>query len=336
VSTAAYAENLERAVRRGFDVILPATDASLIAISEERERLEDLTLLGLPPKETVRLTLDKVALLRIAAESGLPPPTSFVCTDAVGVRNAVRELAPPVLIKPHGTAVPNGGGLRSQRGVVVRNDSDVERAIDVIVSPFVVQRYIAGGEVVSVAGVVAEGRLLALAACRYLRTWPPDAGAASFAQTIVPSDDLLERIENLVVSTGWEGLFELELLVLGTEAHVIDLNPRPHGWLALATRAGANLPRVWCEWLLGSSPSFVMARPDVYYRWEDGEFLNLVRHLSRGRWRDAAQCLRPYRNAAYAATSWRDPLPLMARVAWVARRLPRRIMRHERAKNAQP
>jgi predicted ATP-grasp superfamily ATP-dependent carboligase len=332
-SIEAYAETLERVLRRNFDIVLPTTDASLIAISEHRERFRDLTRLGLPPKETVRSTLDKVALLRIAAESDLAPPASIVCADAVGMMNAVRELAPPVLIKPHGTAVPNGAGLRSQRGIVVRNERDAELAIDRIASPFVVQRYIAGGEVVSCAGVFADGRLLALASCRYLRTWPPDAGAASFAQTISPSDDLIRRVEDLLARTGWQGVFELEMVVRGTDAHVIDLNPRLHGWLALAVRAGANLPHIWCQWLLGSPPSFVRGRPGVYYRWEDGELLNGVRYASRGRLRDAARCVRPYRNTAYAATTLRDPLPLVARLVWVARRFPRWMLTHRRGRS---
>jgi len=330
VSTEAYAEDLERVLRRDFDIVLPTTDASLIAISEHRERFHDLTRLGLPSKGSVRIALDKVALLGLAAESGLAPPASIVCTEDVDLWNAVRELVPPVLIKPHGTSVPNGAGLRSQRGIVVRDEQDAERAIDLIVSPFVVQRYLVGGEIVSCAGVVADGRLLALAACRYLRTWPPDAGAASFAQTIAPPDDLVGRIEDLLARSGWQGVFELELLVRGTEAHAIDLNPRLHGWLALAVRAGANLPHIWCQWLLGSPPPFVMAQPGVYYRWEDGEFLNVVRHLSRGRFRHAARCIRPYRNTAYAATTSRDPFPLAARMAWVARRFPRWVLKHGR------
>jgi predicted ATP-grasp superfamily ATP-dependent carboligase len=332
VSIEAYAAELEHVLRRGFDIVLPSTDASLVAISEQRERFRDLTRLGLPPKETVRLALDKVSLLRTAAESDLAPPASTVCADAADVRNAVRELGRPVLIKPHGTAVADEGGLRSQRGVVVRNDRDVDLAIGVIASPVVVQRYVAGGDIVSFAGVVADGRLLALAACRYLRTWPPDAGSASCAQTIEPSDDLVQRVEDLLLRTGWEGVFELELLIRGTEAHAIDLNPRLHGWLALAIRAGANLPQVWCEWLLGSRRPFVMARPGVHYRWEDGEFLNVVRYVSRGRLRDAARCIRPYRNTAYASTTLRDPLPLAARVVWVARRFPRWVRKQERAR----
>jgi predicted ATP-grasp superfamily ATP-dependent carboligase len=320
-------------LRRGFDIVLPSTDASLIAISEQRERFDELTRLGLPPKETVRLALDKVSLLRTAAESDLAPPASTVCADAADVRNAVRKLGRPVLIKPHGTAVAHEGGLWSQRGVVVRDERDVDRAIEVIARPIVVQRYVAGGDIVSFAGVVADGRLLALAACRYLRTWPPEAGAASCAQTIEPSDDLVRRVTDLLLRIGWEGVFELELLIRGTEVHAIDLNPRLHGWLGLAVRAGANLPQVWCEWLLGSRPPFVMARPGVSYRWEDGEFLNVVRYVSRGRLREAGRCMRPYRNTAFAATTSRDPLPLIARVVWVARRFPGWVRKQQRTRD---
>jgi predicted ATP-grasp superfamily ATP-dependent carboligase len=329
-----YAEALERVLDRGFDVVLPGTDASLFAISEHRGRLDGITRLGLPSKEVVRKALDKVSLLTIAAESGLAPPTSAVCAAPDDVRRAIVDLEPPVLVKPHATCVPVGRTLRSQRGVVIHDESDIRRALDVLIGPYVVQRYVVDGWIVSCAGVVADGRLLALAAARYVRTWPPDVGAASFAESVGLPDDVLERVERLVVASGWQGPFELELMSDGHDVHAIDLNPRLHGWLALATCAGANLPAVWARWVLGSTLPFVIGRPGVHYRWEDGEFMNVMRHLSRGRLGDAIACLGPNRDTTWAMTMVRDPLPLVARVAWVARRLPGWIVSQERARQA--
>jgi predicted ATP-grasp superfamily ATP-dependent carboligase len=318
----AYAEQLGCVLRRPFDVVMPATDASLIAISERREQLGDPVRLGLPSKEIVRRALDKVSLLDAASEAGLAPPPSVVCSDRAAVRRALRDLGLPALVKPHGSAVADGSGLRSQRGIVIRDDADVDRAVDVIASPLVAQRYVTGRGIISCAGVVAEGRMLAFCASRYLRTWPPDAGAASFAETIEPPDGLMDKVKDLLVRVGWQGVFELELLTHQGDMHAIDLNPRLHGWLALAVRAGANLPAVWCDWVTGRESPFVAARAGVPYRWEDGELLNAVRHLSGGRVGPAASCLRPHRNTAHAASALRDPLPLVARAVWVAIRLP--------------
>jgi predicted ATP-grasp superfamily ATP-dependent carboligase len=330
----AYAERLEGILQRSIDVVMPATDASLIAISERRDRLGDPPGLGLPSREIVRRALDKVRLLEAATDAGLAPPDSIVCSDRVDVRRALRDLGLPALVKPHATAVEAGGGLRSQRGIAIRADADIDRALDALTSPLVVQRYVTDGRIISCAGVIADGRLLAFCAARYLRTWPPDAGAASLAETVEPPQGLMGKVEDLLALVGWQGVFELEVLTRGGNAHAIDLNPRLHGWLALAVRAGANLPAVWCDWVMGRASPFVLARPGVRYRWEDGELLNIVRHLSAGRLGPAASCLRPRRDTAHAAASLRDPLPLVARAVWVATRFPRWIVRTRREEMA--
>ena len=65
------------------------------------------------------------------------------------------------------------------------------------------------------------------ALARYSRTWLPDAGGASFSQTIEVPPRLEERVRSLLEDLGWEGLFELELIERGDGAYAaIDLNPR--------------------------------------------------------------------------------------------------------------
>ena len=139
------------------------------------------------------------------------------------------------------------------------------------------------GPVYSCAGVLSEEGLVGFACARYLRTWPPEAGNASFARTISPPENLREQVTTLLLEIGWQGLFELELL--GRQdggCMAIDLNPRVYGSMALAARAGAALPAIWCDVLLGRAVTPRVTRPGVSYRWEEGELRNLAALIRSG------------------------------------------------------
>jgi predicted ATP-grasp superfamily ATP-dependent carboligase len=124
---------------------------------------------------------------------------------------------------------------------------------------------------------------------------------------------------------GHAGIFELELIERdnGTFA-ALDLNPRPFGWMALALRAGANLPAIWCDWMLGRKSPRTSARPGVAYRWEDADLRHLVWQLRRGHLVAAASVLRPRGGVAHAYFELADPGPLPAAILQLARRRVRR------------
>jgi predicted ATP-grasp superfamily ATP-dependent carboligase len=324
----AYARALAHIAGRDFDVLLPGTDASLIAISRHRDRLVSVRH-GLPPADVVERAMDKVALVAIAEESGLGPPESTVCLNNAETRRALDELGLPAVVKPRATCVRRGRGLVQQRGVVVRNREAIDAVAASIDPPVVVQRYLPRASILSCSGVVARGSIRALTAAAYVRTWPGDVGAASYARTVDLPATLCDRVERFLSTMAWDGIFELELLRDGDAFRAIDFNPRIHGWLALAVGSGADLPSIWCRTLLDgpSSAAPSIGRPGVNYRWEDGEVANAVASLVRGRLRVSYEIVRPRRNTVHAMTTWNDPLPLVARIAWIAMRLPRWLLK---------
>jgi hypothetical protein len=90
--------------------------------------------------------------------------------------------------------------------------------------------------------------------------------------------------------------------------------------VTLDARAGANLPAVWCGWLLGHKPYPVRARAGVRYRWEEGEVCHLLWQLRRGRFRAAAAVVRPHRRVVHAWFRLTDPGPLVARAIYLGLR----------------
>jgi predicted ATP-grasp superfamily ATP-dependent carboligase len=298
---------------RPHAAFLPATDAALLVVSARRDRLEGLTRLGLPPHDVVQAATDKAKLFEAGQSSGLSVPETVTCRSDEDGRAAAEAIGFPVVIKPIRTAFELDGKVVFRNGVYVPDAETLEGLLDRFGSPYVVQR-VQQGSVYSAAGVRTEDGIVAFALARYLRTFPPEAGNVAFAETVEPPPGLEDRIDALLGGLGWTGIWELEMIRADDGSfHAIDLNPRLYGSLALATRAGAPLAAVLCDWLLGKPVRRVVARAGVRYRWEDADLRYVLRRLRERRFSDAVAALKPRRDVAHAHFRLNDPAPLFAR-----------------------
>jgi predicted ATP-grasp superfamily ATP-dependent carboligase len=320
--TAVFAHRLGDILRRTeYAVVMPGTDAALLAISEHREQLEQLTRLGLPTRDVVRRSVDKIRLLEEAAAVGLAPPASVACSSGNEALAAARRLGFPAVLKPAQSFVPVGDRLRRQRIAVVADERALMGTLPRFDAPFIVQRFERARFLLSCTGVVVEGRLLALTTSRVYRMWPPQAGMHTFSETVPPPDGLAARVRALLEAIGWQGVFQFQMLEFDDgRLSVIDLNPRVFASVTLDAAAGANLAAIWCDWLLGRNPLPVTARAGLRYRWEEGELCHLAWQVRHGRLGAAAAVLRPHRKVVYAWFRPDDPAPLVARALSLALR----------------
>jgi predicted ATP-grasp superfamily ATP-dependent carboligase len=311
---ARFVEELrEIALTASYRLLVTGSDASLLAVSRHRDRLEELIELGLPPAEIVERCVSKRALADAAAEAGIGAPEAEVCADETEARAAARRFGFPVVLKPPSTVVARNGGAVQRGSAILGNEATLEALWPEYGAGSLIQRRL-DGEVVSFSGVAADGRLLAYGVSRYGRTWPPEGGAVSFAETISPPDGLHRKVKNLIGVLAWQGVFEVELIQRGSQFAVIDFNPRLFGSLELITRAGAPLTTAWCDWMLGFEPVEREAQPGYRYRWEDAEARNLARRVKDRRIGSAIRMLRPRRRMTRSFFRLADPAPLVARV----------------------
>ena len=313
-----YVERLSQVLRRRrYDMVMPGAEQSMLPISERRDLIEPYTHLGLPPHKIVLRALNKPLLQSKAAAVGLAPPESIICSNHEEALEAARRFKFPLVVKPARSLARTAGHTQHLKKVcVVRDASLFEDTVASVGIPLIVQEYISEPTIVSCAGVRANNQLLGATLAQYARTYPPQSGDAAMATTIAPPSPLIQQVEKLLELIGWCGIFELELLKLG-ENHfgAIDLNPRPFGWMGLAVGAGANLPAIWCDHVLGRhSVSPNVARVGVNYRWEEGDILHALTQLRHGYIRSTMVRLRPHRLAVHAHFRIDDPVPLFARI----------------------
>lgn len=323
---AGYVEHLSQVLRRGeYDLVMPGSELSLLPISERRGLIEPYARLGLPPHEVVLAALDKPLLQSKAAAVGLAPPKSVTCSSTEEALATAPEFKFPLLVKPARSVTRTNGRIRQRRAQIVGDRTLLKAAVAEVGVPLTLQEYVSGTAIVSCAAVRVDGRLLGLTLARYARTYPPQVGIAARATTIAPPRHLIQQVEELLGQIGWCGIFELELLKLGENRFgAIDFNPRPFGWMALAVGAGANLPALWCDHLLGRrSVSPNGARAGIHYRWEDGDLRNALAQLRRGRLRCAAEVVRPRRRVVHAHFRIDDPAPMVARMLSIAHKASR-------------
>jgi predicted ATP-grasp superfamily ATP-dependent carboligase len=321
----AFIAELERAVgSRRYAALIAGTDASLIAISRARDLLAPYTSLGLPAHEVVERSLEKLALAAAAVNHELAPPRTIACSSVEDALVAARELGFPVVVKPACSIVETDGVRRQVGSVRISDEASLELAVSRIGNRSLIQG-VEPGPVLSFAGVFTGGQLLAEAVSYYRRTWYPEAGNASFSETVPCPPELRSRVVGLLGELGWEGLFELELIERSDGAWAaIDLNPRPYGSIALAIGAGANLPAIWCSHLLGRDPEPVAARPGVFYRWEDADLRHGLWQLRHRHVRAAASVMRMHRTVVHPFFTLSDPGPLVARMLFLAKSRRRR------------
>jgi predicted ATP-grasp superfamily ATP-dependent carboligase len=305
-----------------YQTVLPCSEGSLWAISSSREPFEGTGVdLGLPERRTVAACTDKTKLIAAAAEVGLSAPETVVCESEAEALAATESFGYPAVLKPIRTVFEADEETRHLASALVENRAELEAGLGEAGIPCLLQRR-ETGQIVSVGGVFADGRLLATACSRYLRTWPAEAGPVAFSESIEAPPELREAVSGLVEGLGWQGIFELELIERGPGDYaVLDFNPRIYGSMALAVRAGAPLAAIWCDWLLKGETADVSARPGVRYRWEDADLRNALRCLREGRPRQAAAILTPSRGVAHAYFRWYDPLPLAVRALRPLRKL---------------
>lgn len=307
----AYVAALAEAAREcGAEVVLAGNDLPLKALAGRNADFPAGTVLSAPTPDVVERTTDKAVLAALAAEVGLAtPPTVEVTLAELPVRR--EQLAFPAVAKPASSAV----GERDRTWVappaqLVEDVSALERLL--AKSPrWLVQPYL-DGVLTAVAGVAWNGNIVCSVHQAALRVHPAQVGVSAYAEAI-PADPALDSaLGEVLRRLGWSGIFQFQLIRHGGAAHVIDLNPRPYGSLALAIGAGANLPAIWVDCLLGREPGNASYRAGTYFRAELRDARALLDALRQRRLSEALSIARPRRRTVHAIFSVRDPAPVLA------------------------
>jgi predicted ATP-grasp superfamily ATP-dependent carboligase len=304
----------------GPAVLVPCSDASVLAISASRERLVPWYRIVLPAHDTVELLMDKVRFTEHAQAHGLAIPPTRILRDRADAQAAAAELDYPAVIKP---GLKTARWQAATRAKVFRVDDATELLAvydrcsawaDVLIA----QAWVEGGEADLYSSNVYFDRASqpqVTFVARKIRQWPVETGTSCLGEE-VRNDAVLDESVRLFSSVGYQGLGYLEMKRDARTGRHFIIEPnigRPTGRSAIAERGGVELLLTAYRDALGQPLPAARAQNYggvkwIYWRHDLQAALVAARHgrLSPLGWWRSVRGPR-----VEAVGSWRDPLPFL-------------------------
>lgn len=283
-----FIESVARLARRlEIEVVLPVTDAAMLALAERRDSLLPAAL-PVPALDRIIAVGDKGRVAREAALHGLAVPRQIVARSREELVDATERATYPMVVKPSRSVVGSGAS-RAKLGVrVVRDATEtlrLARALPPAAFPVLLQERITGPGV-GVFLLLWRGELRAAFMHRRLREKPPSGGVSVYREGIPLDHDLVARSRSLLQALGWEGVAMVEYKIdrsSGTP-YLMEINGRFWGSLQLAVDSGVDFPRMALDLARDRDPGPV---PDyasgLRSRWTWGDVDHLLARIRHAR-----------------------------------------------------
>jgi predicted ATP-grasp superfamily ATP-dependent carboligase len=263
-------EVLMAARRHGDGVLFPASDLSLVFMSNHREALSERFRFALPARDVVDVCVDKRRQYELAARLGIPHPQSFYPESAADLGEIQRQLRYPGYLKPYHSHLWHRETTFGAKGLVVRDAGELAAAFTRVDAQrvSVVVQSVVQGPASNLLGFrfyldqlqQLRGRMLS----RKLRQDNPDFGSGSLVESIEDSDNPIE-------AHSMRFLRELKYWGVGTtefkrddrdgQVYLIELNGRFWSSNWHAYQCGVNFPLLLYRDVTGQAQA-----PQLTYR----------------------------------------------------------------------
>jgi predicted ATP-grasp superfamily ATP-dependent carboligase len=215
----AFVEAIGRAVEEfEIDLVLPAFE-EVLYLARGAAALPRRARYFFSPFEIVETFHDKVRLLEVAREIGVPAPRSVLVTSRADLERAAADtgdyFAKPVYSRGGVYVMTNRGPLAGARDASSFSPSQAE--------PWVVQEYLDGLDVCTFS-VARHGRVVAHACYVHPREIE-HAGGIVFES--IDDPDALEYVRRFVEWGGYDGQIGFDFRRTSRGLSVIECNPRP-------------------------------------------------------------------------------------------------------------
>ncbi len=300
-------------------VLYPTRDEIVAAFSKHRERLSELFRVPTPAWDSVHPAWDKRRTYELAAELGIPVPTTLVFSNETELLESDVKL--PVALKPaikeHFIYVTKVKALRADTAEEL---GALFRQAGTIVPPeeLMVQELIPGnGECqFSYCAFFKEGSPLATMLVRRTRQRPVLFGRSSTFVETVDVPEIEEPSERFLRAIGYYGLAEMEYKLDHRDGRykLLDVNLRTWGSHTIGWPAGVDFAYLLFRDQLDERVEPVRARPGVAWMRLATDLPTSIGQIARGRlsWRVFLDSLRRVDIEAVFARD--DPLPGLAEI----------------------
>ena len=298
---------LEQVIRdNNYDVVFGVGDSECLMLASARDQLK--AVIGVVEHDALVRALDKTELGVVGDQLGIRTPS---------VLDRIPDTLPSagLIIKEkiHGQETAEGRAGHSAPSIA-HTVGEAQAAVAAVESaggtPLLQEAL--QGELIAYCVVRSrDGRTVGDLQQRALKTFPPGAGVSVRAETTPVDEQLREQCLRLLDTLGIWGVAEIQFIAPpGEPPALIDVNPRFYGSMALAIKAGIDLPVLATAVALEQNlPSFRTARTGVRYQWLEGDIRRARIERKDGFARDLVSSIGFAPGAAHSILALRDPKP---------------------------
>lgn len=225
-----------------FDAVIPMSDGYAELLSREKDRIAAATgcRAAVPDFSQLDPAADKLKLMRLCAEKGLPHPRTVEASHLSD--SDIGTLTFPVVVKPNHSV--------GARGITkVSDPARLKETIEKVTREFGechVQEYVEGNGPYYNVMIYrdATGKCVAHAVLEIIRYYPLHAGSSSMCRTI-EEPVLTEICMRALDALGYVGFADFDVLRNREgEYRIIEINPRVPASLRGAAVSGVNFPAI--------------------------------------------------------------------------------------------
>lgn len=257
-------------------VIFPTDDETAFWLDENYKLLEKY--FSVPHANGKLLILaDKSVMNQMAENVGLNVP-NFI---KLSLLDAVRENKYPIILKPYAGYAGSKGDI-----AICYNEEDYTNAVGNLIrqgyEEILLQELLDDSkqEEIGIMGMsLPNGKIVIPGIIHKIRSYPTGKGSTSYARF---SPDMSEingnKIKQFVSSTGYVGLFDIEMIKAYGKYWFIEINYRNGQYGYTPTAAGYNLPANWLNGMCGKNIAKCNNIQEIYYINERDDY----RHVKDG------------------------------------------------------
>ncbi len=271
-----FVEQLGEFIRQsGHDMLIPADDQSLTAMTEHYDDFKDMLHIACPPPQVTRRVLNKASTLEIAKKCGIRVPNTALISNSDQLIGLAGSFPFPWVLKP----AEKETRTEETKSYIFATAEQVALkfpAAREFTPPMLLQEYCAGAGV-GVEMLIHEGNCLAVFQHRRLKEFPYTGGFSVIAVAERPDPGLVESSLALLRSLQWKGVAMVEFKVNADGVAVLmEVNGRYWGSISFPISVGIDFP--WYHWQVahGEQPAI----PRTYaagrkWRWTVGYLYRL-------------------------------------------------------------
>jgi hypothetical protein len=290
------------------ELVLPASDADLVALSLGRDRIP--ATVPLADHAVVLRSVDKLELVRAGLRAGLAAPVTEVADD-----DALARARYPVVVKSRFHWLPeHAAGAPSRLEAEVCPDRAGARSVADRMRRAggepLVQEFMEGGPVNVHLVTDGDSRTLSMVQQEGAELYfPPGAGRRTRSVTVAMDRGLEAGIRALMRELGWRG-FAGVAFQRGADGvpHVIDFNGRLPSNIEASAGAGSRHIEAWAALATGRRPPPLdQVRVGMRFQWLEGDLRRALRERRGGLLRDVGTTLAYAPRAQHTVAKWDEP-----------------------------